>query len=215
MESVLCSFIIPRHVDIGVGRHTGVCHPSGWRSRSNNSILRWMYRKMVTMADLARKSGVKLVQSFVKRWSRGNEEECKLFHGFILCNYLVTFFSLFFFLSPKRRVSQTPYLYSRVSLIRASKSFTLIRMCTKRLTQWHLKVIASGVKHHLSSQPLHPTYHCIFLGPSFLPLANLGPHKNHLPLVECTRSGHSLFSVFLPYVFKVHSKSVSFVALVF
>ena len=54
-----------------------------------------------------------------------------------------------------------------------------IQIHTKWLTQWHPKVIASGVKQHLSNQSMHPTYHCILFGPPLLQLAISGPHKNH------------------------------------
>jgi hypothetical protein len=50
-----------------------------------------------------------------------------------------------------RQVSQIPYSHSRVFLIRTSKYPTLH---TKQLTQWHPKLITSGVNQHLSSQSL-------------------------------------------------------------
>ena len=43
-----------------------------------------------------------------------------------------------------------------------------IQTPTKWLSQWHPKVITSGVKQNLSTQSLHPTYHCILSKPSDL-----------------------------------------------
>ena len=53
-------------------------------------------------------------------------------------------------------------------------------MHTKWLTQWHPKVISSGVKHDLSNQSFHFAYNCILLRPPLLQLTILGPPK-HLP----------------------------------
>ena len=59
------------------------------------------------------------------------------------------------------------------------KILLYIRIHTKRLTQWHPKVIPSGVKRVLSGQSLHPTYHYVLYGPPLLLLTNFDPHNNH------------------------------------
>lgn len=74
-----------------------------------------------------------------------NDEDCKLFHKFVPYKPLVTF-------SQRGQVSQTPNLYSRVSIFRASKYPTLH---TKLWIQWP-KVIPSGETRDLSGQSLHP-----------------------------------------------------------
>ena len=86
---------------------------------------------------------------FFQIWSRGNEEECKLFRNF---------FSLLIisYIFPKRQVSQTLDLYSRTSLIRASNILLRIQMHTQRLTQWHTKVIPKVVWDWS-----YPANHCI------------------------------------------------------
>ena len=38
---------------------------------------------------------------------------------------------------------------------------------------------ASGVKQHLSGQPLRPKEQCVFFRPPLFQLAILGRHKNH------------------------------------
>ena len=88
---------------------------------------------------------------------------------FLLVKYLQIF---------KDASKSNPYLYTRVFLIRASKYPTLYMNAHKRLTQWHPKATASGVKHHLSGQSLHPTYHSILFGPPLLLLAFSGLNKN-------------------------------------
>ena len=65
---------------------------------------------------------------------------------------------------PKEASSQIPYLYNRISLIRASKISYSTYKCTQmhtRLAQWHPKFIPNTVKHDLYSQSLHLTYICI------------------------------------------------------
>ena len=68
-----------------------------------------------------------------------------------------------------------------------------IMMHMKQLTQYYSIVIASGVKQHLSNHALHPTYHCILLGPPILQSTILDPHKNHSTPIKCTSNDHSLF----------------------
>jgi hypothetical protein len=85
-------------------------------------------------------------------WSRRNDEECKLFHDFIPCNWSVLFF--------KEASKSKPYLFSKVSFIGVPKYHTLH---TNAHTHAQLngipKVIPSGVKHDQASQTMHPTYH--------------------------------------------------------
>jgi hypothetical protein len=69
------------------------------------------------------------------------------------------------------QVSQTPP--SKICTLESPKSehqniLLCIRMHTKGLVQRHSKMITSGIKQHLYSQSLHPTYHCIHFG--LLPL---------------------------------------------
>jgi hypothetical protein len=70
-----------------------------------------------------------------------------------------------------------------------------IRMHTKWFIQWHPKVIPSGVKQDLSHQSLHPCQVTTFT------ISHLGSTQESLELWSSAlvHSGHSLFSIFLPY----------------
>ena len=114
-----------------------------------------------------------------QRWSRGNDEECKLFHDF---SY--TF--------PKRQVSQTTYLSSRVSLIWAWKCHTCIWMHTKWLIWWHSKMIPSGLKQDMFGQSPHHAYHCNLFGSLLL---QLNPNCIYVGLL-CSHRTHTLHAEF-------------------
>ena len=75
-------------------------------------------------------------------------------------------------------------------------------MHTKRLTQWHPKVISSGAKQDLYGQSLYLAYCCIIFGPSLLQLVNLGPHKEDLYSWFRESILVIIFSIILPYDMK-------------
>ena len=52
-------------------------------------------------------------------------------------------------------------------------------MHIKWSTQWHAKVIPSGVKQDLYAQSLHPAYDYVLFESSLLQSVILEPHKNH------------------------------------
>ena len=83
------------------------------------------------------------------------------------------------YILPRRQVSQTPTCIVQSLWFEHQNALLYIRMHTKWLSQWHPKVIPSVLKHDLSDQSLHPTYHCIRFRPPLLHWAILSPHKNH------------------------------------
>ena len=86
-------------------------------------------------------------------------------------------------------------------------SFSTYKYAQKILTQWHQKVITSGVKQHLSAQHCIPLIIPPFLGHHFYNQSFWVHTRNILSLVQCTNSGHSPSSVFLPYKVGLHSLS--------
>jgi hypothetical protein len=88
--------------------------------------------------------------------------------------------------------SQSPYLWSRVSLIWSPEYPTLDMNAHKIINSTAPKSLASGLKQHLFGQSLHHTYHCILFGPPLFQLAILSHTRIILPLVYCTW----LFKVF-------------------
>ena len=46
------------------------------------------------ISRFGQKEWLEMCAIFFKRWSRGNDEECKLFCSFISCEKIVTFFQI-------------------------------------------------------------------------------------------------------------------------
>ena len=99
------------------------------------------------------------------------------------------------------QVSQTSYMYKRVSLIWASKNPTLHVKAHKII---NLMAPKSDPKVVLTmtylGQSQHPAYHCILFRPTLLQLAILGPRQNH-PIPSIVHpQWHFTSSCFLPYI---------------
>ena len=76
-------------------------------------------------------------------------KNAELFRDFIPYKELVTF-------SPKGQVSQTSYLYTRGSLILASKSPTLHMNARKPINSMAPKSDRKWCEQHLPNQSMHP-----------------------------------------------------------